>query len=154
MPARAISEWGLGREAQRGLHHLPYCFDYCNFVVLSEVSEFYTSCFVFVTHYCFGNSESFMVPYKILDYLFCAVFSRSCLTLCNPMDCSPPGSSVHGDSPGKNTGADFHTLLQGIFPTQWLNLGLQHCRQILYHLSHQRSWVILLGSYWIWDYFG
>ena len=30
--------------------------------------------------------------------------TRSCLTLCDPMDCSPPGSSVHGDSPGKNTG--------------------------------------------------
>ena len=28
-----------------------------------------------------------------------------CLTLCDPVDCSPPGSSVHGDSPGKNTGA-------------------------------------------------
>ena len=34
------------------------------------------------------------------------------------MDCSPPGSSVHGDSPGKNTGAGCHALLQGIFPTQ------------------------------------
>ena len=30
--------------------------------------------------------------------------SQSCLTLCNPMDCSLPGFSVHGDSPGKNTG--------------------------------------------------
>ena len=30
--------------------------------------------------------------------------AQSCLTLCNPMDCSPPGSFVHGDSPGKNTG--------------------------------------------------
>ena len=34
----------------------------------------------------------------------CCVFSQSCLTLCDPMDCSPPGSSVHGDSPGKNAG--------------------------------------------------
>ena len=32
-----------------------------------------------------------------------------------------------------------HFLLQGIFPTQGLNLGLSHCRQILYHLSHQGS---------------
>ena len=44
--------------------------------------------------------------------------TQSCLTLCNPMDCSPPGSSVHGDSPGKNTGVGCHALLQGIFPTQ------------------------------------
>ena len=43
------------------------------------------------------------------------------------------------DSLGKNTGVDFHALLQGIFPTQGLNLGLPHCRQILYHLSHQGS---------------
>ena len=59
----------------------------------------------------------------------------SCLTLCDPMDCSPPGSSVHGDSPGKNTGVGCHALLQGIFPTQEPNPGLLHCRQILYHLS-------------------
>jgi len=37
---------------------------------------------------------------------------------CDPMDCSLPGSSVHGDSPGKNTGVGCHALLQGIFPTQ------------------------------------
>ena len=34
--------------------------------------------------------------------------TQSCLTLCDPMDCSLPGSSVHGDSPGKNTGMDCH----------------------------------------------
>ena len=32
------------------------------------------------------------------------IVTQSCLTLCNPMDCSPPGSSVHGDSLGKNAG--------------------------------------------------
>ena len=42
----------------------------------------------------------------------------SCPTLCNPMDCSPPDSSVSGDSPGKNTGVGCHALLQGIFLTQ------------------------------------
>ena len=53
------------------------------------------------------------------------------------MDCSSvPGSPVHGDSPGKNTGVVCHSLLQGIFPTQGSNLGLPHCRQILYWLSH------------------
>ena len=41
--------------------------------------------------------------------------------------------------PGKNIGLDTHSLLQGIFPTQGLNLGLLHCRQFLYHLSHQGS---------------
>ena len=41
--------------------------------------------------------------------------------------------------PGKNTGVGCHFLLQGIFLTQGSNPGLLHCRQILYHLSHQRS---------------
>ena len=62
--------------------------------------------------------------------------TRLCLTLWDPMDYIPPGSSVHGDSPGKNTGVGGHALLQGIFQTQRLNPGLLHCRYILYHLSH------------------
>ena len=66
-----------------------------------------------------------------------------CLTLWNPMDCSPSGTSLHGDSPGLNTGVDSLSLLQGLFPTQVSNLGLPHCRQILYHLSHQESPSIL-----------
>ena len=44
--------------------------------------------------------------------------AQSGLTLCHPMDCGLPGSSVHEDSPGKNTGVGSHALLQGIFPTQ------------------------------------
>ena len=40
---------------------------------------------------------------------------------------------------GKNTGVGNHSLLQGIFPIQGSNPGLLHCRQILYHLSHQES---------------
>ena len=60
-------------------------------------------------------------------------------TLCNCLDCSPPGSSVYGNSPGKNIGVGCHALLQGIFPTQGSNPGLPHCRQILYQLSHKGS---------------
>ena len=69
----------------------------------------------------------------------CAVGTQSCLTLWDPMDCSLPGSSVHGDSPGKNIGVGCHAFLQGIFPTQGSNSGLPHCRRILYQLSHQGS---------------
>jgi len=53
--------------------------------------------------------------------IVCAKSPQSCPTLCYPIDCSPPGSSVHGGSPGKNTGVGCHALLQGIFPTQRLN---------------------------------
>ena len=52
----------------------------------------------------------------------CSV-AQSCPTHYDPMDCSPPGSSVHGDSPGKNTRVGCHFLLQGIFPTQGSNPG-------------------------------
>ena len=72
----------------------------------------------------------------------CAVMclvAQSYLTLCEPIDYSLPGSSDHGDSPGKNTGVDWHALFQGIFPTQELNQGFLHCRQILYQLSYQGS---------------
>ena len=130
--------------------------------------------------------------------------AQSCLTLCDPTDCSLPGSSVHGifkaivlewiaisfsrgssqpgdwtwvsrivdrrftiwatreslksescsvmldslwphglyspwNSPGQNTGAGSSSLLQGIFPIQGLNPGLPHCRQTLYHVSHQEA---------------
>ena len=75
-------------------------------------------------------------------YAVLCLVAPSCLTLCDPMDCSLPGSSVHGDSPGKNTGVDCPALLQGIFPTQGSNLGFPYCRQILYLLSHQRSPII------------
>ena len=64
--------------------------------------------------------------------MLCLV-AQLCPTLCDPVDCSPPGSSVHGDSPCKNTGVGWHALLQGIFWTQGLNPGLLHCRRILYH---------------------
>ena len=69
--------------------------------------------------------------------------AQSCPTLCNPMKCMP-GSSIHGDSSGKNTGVSCHALLQGIFPTQGSNPGLPHCRRILYHLGHQWSPIITL----------
>ena len=71
---------------------------------------------------------------------------QSCLTLCNPMDCSLPGSSVHGISPGKNTGVVCYALLQGIFLTQELNLSLLwllHCRWILYHWATRETLVAL-----------
>ena len=61
----------------------------------------------------------------------CVLVAQSCLTLCNPMDYSPPGSSVQ-NSLGKNTGVGCHFLIQRVFPTQGSNLCLLHCRQILY----------------------
>ena len=61
--------------------------------------------------------------------------TQLCPNLCDPMDCSRPGASLRGDSPGKNTGVRCHALLQGIFLTQELNRNLLHCGRILYQLS-------------------
>ena len=56
------------------------------------------------------------------------------LTLCDPMDWSLPGFSVHAILQARIQ--ECHFLFQGIVPTQGLNPGLLHCRQILYQLSH------------------
>ena len=58
--------------------------------------------------------------------------AQLCLTPCNPVDCNPTRLLCPWDSPGKNTEVVCHFLLQEILPTQGLNPGLLHCRQILY----------------------
>ena len=146
----------------------------------------------------------------IFDRGLCLV-TQSCPTVCDTMDCSPPGSSVHGifqanllewiaisfsrgssrprnptrvscivgrfftdwrmesenesclvvsdslwpqglysswNSLGQNTGVGSLSLLQGIFPTQGLNPGLRHCRQILYQLIHKGSHYIIFTEVW------
>ena len=66
--------------------------------------------------------------------------AQSCLTLCDPMECILPGSSVHGTAfPRREYWSGMPFLLQGIFLTQGSNSGLTLCRQILYCLSHQGS---------------
>ena len=70
---------------------------------------------------------------------------KVCVWLCDPRDYSPWNSS------GQNTGVGKLTLLQGIFPTQGLNPGLLHCRQILHQLSYQGSPCNLHGEYIMWN---
>ena len=68
----------------------------------------------------------------------CVLVIQSCATLCHPRDSRPP-CLCPWDYPVKNIGAGSQLLPQGIFPTQRLNSGLPHCRQIIYHLNHQGS---------------
>ena len=63
------------------------------------------------------------------------VVAQSCLSLCDPLDCSPPGSSVHGILQARILEWVAIPFSRGIFPTQ----DFLHCRQILYCLSHQGS---------------
>ena len=65
--------------------------------------------------------------------------AQSCPALCHPMDCSPPGTSVHEDSPGKNTGVGSLSLLQRNLPDPGIKRGLLHRRQILHQLGNQGS---------------
>ena len=59
-----------------------------------------------------GSMDAYALTYVNRCVVLCLV-AQSCPTLCNPMDCSWPCSSVHKDSPGKNTGVGCHALLQG-----------------------------------------
>ena len=125
------------------------------------------------------------VAYRLLVYsslivnLCCVLHLVAVVSDCDPMDCSSPGFSVHGYSPGKNiksglpcpppgdlpnpgitptspalqvdsllteppgkpknTNVSSLSLLQGIFPTQESNRGLQHYQTILYQLSYEGS---------------
>ena len=65
----------------------------------------------------------------------CSVMSNSL----QPHGLQPARLLCPWNAPGKNTRVGCHALIQGIFLTQGSNLDLPHCRQILYHLSHQGS---------------
>ena len=78
-------------------------------------------------------------PSKLTGMKVKMLVTQLCPTLCDPMDSSPPGSSVHGILQARILEWLAISLLQGIFPTQGLNLGLLHCREILYHLSQSQS---------------
>ena len=68
--------------------------------------------------------------------------SESCSFVCDSLQ--PYGLYSPWNSLGQNTGVGSLSLLQGIFPTQGSNLGLPHCRKILYQLSQKRSPRILV----------
>ena len=87
-------------------------------------------------------SSTFLLLYGgltlVINSKFYLIFVREhvlitqlCLTLCNPMNGSPPGSSVHGILQARRR-VGCHSLLQGICLTQGLNLDLLHCRQNFY----------------------
>ena len=88
-----------------------------------------------------------LCPSLFLFHLHCESESgvaQSCPTLCDPMDSSLQQALCPWDFLGKSTEVGCHFLLQGIFPTQASNPGLPHCRQMLYHLSHQGSPIFIV----------
>ena len=107
-------------------------------VLISSLSLHAVTKLMKLPHLSKANLKALSSPCSWHEALQFCIFSsgcvrakslQSCLTVCDPMDCSPPGSSAHGDSPGKNTGVGCHAL-QGILPTQGSNqclLKLLHC---------------------------
>ena len=65
--------------------------------------------------------------------------AQLCPTLCNPVYYNLPGFSVHGIFQARILGVGCHFPLQVTFLTQELSLGLPHCEQTLYRLSHLGS---------------
>ena len=79
-----------------------------------------TDTFFFLINFCcsiVALQHCVSLCYRAVCCVLCLA-AQLCPTLYDPMGYSPPGSSVHGASPGKNTGVGCHALLQGIFPTQ------------------------------------
>ena len=97
------------------------------------------ACMYLYIHVCLVACVHVCVCVYIHACVCVCLVTQSCLTLCDPMDCRLPDTSVLGDSPGKITGVGCHALLHGTFPTQGLNPSLLHCRQILYQLNYQGS---------------
>ena len=76
---------------------------------------------------------------QVLFLNCCCLVTKLCPTLCDSVDCSPPGSSAPGIPQAKNTGVDCHALLQGIFLPQGANSSLLHWQVGSLPLSHRGS---------------
>ena len=85
------------------------------------------------------------LAYINIFYFYVCVHAKllqSCPTLCDPMDCSSPGSSVHGDSPGKNTGVDCYALLQ----RDLLDPGIKlTCLSLLFFFFGKNLFILIGG---------
>ena len=95
------------------------------------------------TIFSFTIQKYFIPSFSLLVISFLSLHSES---ECESQSHSVVSNSsrLHGlyspwNSPGQNTGVGSLSFLQGIFPTQGSNPGLQHCRQILYQTSHKGS---------------
>ena len=94
----------------------PYCFFYKCFPPPTPLFQWLYSLLWRVTK--IQNSHSKKSYFLLLQLLCACLVTQSCPALFDAMDCNPPGSLVHGDSPGKNIGVGCHAFLQGVFPIQ------------------------------------
>ena len=85
-----------------------------------------TSTHTYITHTHTHTHTHLQIHAYMHKHIYTCMHAQSCLICCNSMDLSPPGSSVHGFFPGKNTRVGCHCLLQGIFLTQGWNSHILH----------------------------
>ena len=91
-----------------------------------------------ITHICLGTWQRHtrdQLKVTLCACVLCAKLLQSCPTLCNSMNYTLSGSSVHGDPPDKNTGVGCHVFLQGVFPTQILCL-MHWAGGVFFHHEH------------------
>ena len=106
-------------------------FRLCNtFLLFVQIIKYTSSDIQIIQNQYFSRVRS-------IDPCCCSV-AKSCLTFCNPVDCSPPGSSVHG-FPRQEYCSGLPFPSPGDFSDPGIEPGLLPQRQILYHLSHQGS---------------
>ena len=114
----------------------------------SRVSGLITPVFSLLHHAAFlichpvHSNFNYEIPLRVSHFrdsvkLVVVVQSLSRVLLLQPHGLQPTRLLCPWDFPGKNIGVDCRFLLQEIFPTQESNLGLLHCRQILYRLSYE-----------------
>ena len=76
----------------------------------------------------------------------CCLVGKSCLILCDPVDCAPPSSSVPGIFQARILEWVAISFSRVIFPIQWLNLPLLHCRLVLYHWATRKTPIKFLSN--------
>ena len=112
------------------------CHDFtCSFPPMFENIPIYSQVLIYNFIDTLRNDD------HILDNVLCLVI-QLCLTLCDPMDCSPPGSSIHEILQARILKWVANALLQGIFPTQGSNPCLLHWQDSL-PLGHWGNPIIL-----------
>ena len=124
-------------------------YTYTQYIHIYGCTHIYTNIYIYM------GIHTYTIIYICVCVCVCvkAIVGQSCLTLCNLWIAVCQALLCLWNSLGKNTRVGSHSLLQRIFLTQGSNLGLLHCRQILYSLSHQGSpclcvCVYTLKAYW------
>ena len=132
LPLSAVHTWGLSSNEQGMWEWQCVNFETGNFLFVSFGSLWQREASCHKEHIKQPRERS---TWQGTTWKAKVLFSQLCPTLCDPVDCSPPGSSVHG----RNCGVGYHSLLQGIFQTQGSNPSLLHCRWILYHWATREA---------------